>query len=61
LRKVFEEKELLDYLEGLGLTIGARLDVLAFGEYGGPVTVSLEGRTLPINRRAAEQIYVSKN
>lgn len=61
LRKVFEEKELLDYLQGLGLSIGARLEVLKIGSYNGPVTISIEGRVLPINHRATEQIFVSEH
>lgn len=58
IERVNEEKELLDYLEALGITIGATVRVAQIAAYDGPITVSLGEQSLQISRRAADQIFV---
>lgn len=60
LRLVTEERELLDYMEGLGVKIGSDLEVLSVGAYEGPVTVKTEGKEVSISYKAACQIYVTE-
>ncbi len=57
-RRVTEEKDLLDYLQVLGIQIGGTLKVISVGAYEGPVTLDLEGREIQISYKAACQIYV---
>ena len=56
--QVEEEKELLDYLERLGIKVGAPLSIQGFGEYEGPVELMLDGRSIQLSRKAADQIWV---
>ncbi|MBE6830799.1 MAG: metal-dependent transcriptional regulator [Ruminococcaceae bacterium] len=58
IRQVEEEKELLDYLEGLGMKIGSHATVLSFGAYDGPLEILLDGHPVQISRKAAEKIRV---
>ncbi|KPU43867.1 iron-dependent repressor IdeR [Oxobacter pfennigii] len=58
IRKVTEEKELLDYLQGLGIEIGNAVTVVSFGAYEGPLTLDLNGKRIQISYKAACQIYV---
>lgn len=57
-RRVAEEKELLDYLQGLGVEIGGSVTVISVGAYEGPLTLDLDGRRVQISYKAACQIYV---
>ncbi len=58
IRKVIEEKELLDYLQGMGIEIGSAVTVVSIGAYEGPLTLDLDGRMVQISYKAACQIYV---
>lgn len=60
IRRVTEEKELLDYLQGLGVQIGSPVTVAAVGAYEGPLTVDIGGRQIQISYKAACRIYVDK-
>ncbi len=60
IRKVTEEKELLDYLQGLEIKIGSTVTVVSVGAYEGPLTLDLEGRQIQISHKAACQIYVDQ-
>lgn len=58
IRRVTEEKELLDYLQGAGIEIGRAVTVVSVGAYEGPLTLDLEGKRVQISYKAACQIYV---
>lgn len=58
IRKVTEERELLDYLQGLGIEIGGAVTVVSIGAYEGPLTLDLNGKQIQISYKAACQIYV---
>lgn len=59
IKKVQEEKELLDYLQTQGIEIGSQIAVLAVDDYEGPFTLALGDKTIQISHKAACQIYVS--
>lgn len=58
IRRVKEEKEFLDYLQGLGIKIGGRIEMVSIGAYEGPITFDMEGKQIQISYKAAGQIYV---
>lgn len=60
IRRVKEEKELLDYLQESGITIGSSVRIIDAGAYEGPLTLDLEGRHIQISYKAACQIYVDE-
>jgi DtxR family Mn-dependent transcriptional regulator len=60
IRRVTEEKELLDYLQESGITIGSEVRIAEIGAYEGPLMLDLEGKRIQISYKAACQIYVDK-
>ena len=58
LRKVREERELMDYLEGLGIRLDVEAAVESVGAYEGPVSLSIGDTHVQISHKAAEQIFV---
>lgn len=60
IRRVTEEKELLDYLQALGVTIGCSVKIVEVGAYEGPLTLELEGKRVQVSFKAASQIYVDE-
>ncbi|HCS75738.1 MAG TPA: Cro/Cl family transcriptional regulator, partial [Clostridiales bacterium] len=60
IRKVTEERELLDYLQARGVTIGSPVRIIEAAPYEGAFTLELEGRQVQISYKAACQIYVDK-
>lgn len=60
IRKVTEEMELLDYLQGLGIEIGSAVTVVSIGAYEGPLTLDLDGKRVQISYKAACLIYVDQ-
>ena len=60
IRCVNEEKELLDYLQESGITIGSPVKIIEAGAYEGPLTLDLEGKRVQISYKAACQIYVDE-
>lgn len=58
IRRVTEEKELLDYLQQTGIVIGSPVTIVTIGDYEGPLTLDLEGKRVLISYKAASQIYV---
>ncbi len=60
IRRVKEEKELLDYLQESGITIGSAVKIIEAGAYEGPLTLDLEGKRVQISYKAACQIYVDE-
>lgn len=60
IRRVTEEKELLDYLQEGGIAIGSPVRIIEAAAYEGPLTLDLEGKCVQISYKAACQIYVDK-
>jgi len=60
IRRVTEEKELLDYLQESGIVIGSPVRIVEAGAYEGPLTLDLEGKRIQISYKAACQIYVDE-
>lgn len=60
IRKVVEEKELLDYLQSLGIQIGESFTVVSVGAYEGPFILDLDGKRVQISYKAACHIYVDE-
>lgn len=60
IRRVTEEKELLDYLQQSGITIGSSVHIIEVAAYEGPLTLNLEGKCVQISYKAACQIYVDE-
>lgn len=60
IRRVTEEKELLDYLQESGIKIGSSIRIIDIGAYEGPLTLDLEGRRVQISYKAACHIHVDK-
>ena len=60
IRRVTEEKELLDYLQQTGIVIGSPVTIVTVGAYEGPLTLDLEGKRVEISYKAASQIYVDE-
>ncbi|WP_027399172.1 metal-dependent transcriptional regulator [Anaerovorax odorimutans] len=60
IRRVTEEKELLDYLQETGIAIGSLVQVTEIGAYEGPLTLNLEGKLIQISYKAACHIYVDE-
>lgn len=58
IRRVSEEKNLLDYLDGLGIEIGEPVRVISIGEYEGPYTVLIKENAVQISYKAVGQIFV---
>jgi DtxR family Mn-dependent transcriptional regulator len=58
IRRVTEEKELLDYLQTAGITIGKAVRIVETGAYEGSLTLDLEGKRVQISYKAACQIYI---
>ena len=60
IRRVTEEKELLDYLQESGVSIGSAVCIMEAAAYEGPLTLDLEGKHIQISYKAACQIYVDQ-
>ncbi len=60
IRRVTEEKALLDYLQKSGISIGSQIRIIEAGAYEGPLTLDLNGKQLQISYKAAAQIYVDE-
>lgn len=60
IRRVTEEKQLLDYLQEKGIRIGCSVCIIESAAYEGPVTINLEGEHIQISYKAACQIYVDE-
>ncbi len=60
IRRVTEEKELLDYLQEAGITIGSSVRIVEAAAYEGPLTLDLDGKHVQISYKAARQIYIDR-
>ena len=47
------DADLLGYLDGLGVALGDEIEVLDLEPFGGPFTVSIDGRKRSLGRLAA--------
>ncbi len=61
IKKVLEEKGVLDYLQGQGIKIGSQITIISVGDYEGPITLALDDKIIQISYKAACQIYVSED
>ncbi len=59
-RKIAEKRDLLDYIERLGLKIGVEVEVEKIGEYEGSVSLRQGGRAIVLSHKAAKQITVER-
>lgn len=60
IRRVTEERELMDYLQENGVQIGSPVLVIDAAAYEGPLTLDLDGRRVQISYKAAGKIYVDQ-
>lgn len=60
IRQFSEEKELLDYLEMIGIALGSECSVEKIGEYEGPITLNIDGNEVQISYKAACKLLVEK-
>lgn len=58
IRKITEKKEILDYLQQIGLAIGKPITVTAKGALEGSIGFSQEDKNLEVTHLAAESIFV---
>lgn len=58
IRRVTEEKILLDYLQERGIVIGGTVRIVEAAAYEGPLTLDMNGKRIQISYKAACQIYV---
>ena len=55
----FEDiKEVLNYVDSLGIKMGDKIEVLKLAPYNGPITLKLDDRDIVIGKDAAKKIYV---
>lgn len=58
IRKVSEERELLDYLERHGIVVGGEVKVVSVEDYEGPFDLRVNGVPVRISHKAACQVFV---
>lgn len=58
IRKVTEEKELMDYLQGLGIQIGMKVTLLKAEKYEGPFLFQTERGEITISYKAVCKIFI---
>lgn len=59
-RRVTEEKALMDYLQGAGIRIGSTVTVISIGAYEGPLELDIDGKRATISYKAACRVYVDQ-
>ncbi len=58
IKRVLDEKELLDYLASVDLTIDEIFTIKEIGIYEGPITLTNGKKTIQVNFKAAHNIFV---
>ncbi|SDQ49526.1 metal-dependent transcriptional regulator [Carnobacterium viridans] len=58
IKRVADEKELLDYLASLEVNIGDVYKIMDIGAYEGPIILESEGKQLAISYKAAMNIFI---
>lgn len=58
IKRVADEKELLDYLASLEINIGDSYKIIDIGAYEGPITLESAGKQLVVSYKAAASIFI---
>lgn len=58
IRRFEDIKEILNYVDNLGLKIGEEIEILNLAPYNGPITLKLKDRDVILGKDAAKKIYV---
>ena len=58
IRRFEDIKEVLNYVDTLGLKMGDEIEVLNLAPYNGPITLKLKNKDIVIGREAANKIYI---
>lgn len=58
IKRVMDEKELLDYLASLEINIGDIYKIIDIGAYEGPITLEADGKQIALNYKAATSIFI---
>lgn len=58
IRRFEDIKEVLNYVDNLGLKIGDKIEVVNLAPYNGPITFKIKDKDIIIGRDAANKIYV---
>ena len=58
IRRFEDIKEVLNYVDSLGLKIGDKIEIVDIAPYKGPITFKIEDKHIIIGREAAQKIYV---
>lgn len=58
IKRVADEKELLDYLASLEVSIGDIYKIIDIGAYEGPITLESDGKQLVVSYKAATNIFI---
>lgn len=58
IRRVFDERKLLQYVDSLGLSIGDEIKVWNLAPYNGPITLRINEKDIIIGKEAANNIFV---
>ncbi|MBB6632081.1 metal-dependent transcriptional regulator [Clostridium algidicarnis] len=58
IRRVFDERQLLQYVDSLGLNIGDEIKVVDLAPYNGPITLRKNEKDIIIGKEAANNIFV---
>lgn len=58
IRRFEDIKEILNYVDRLGLKIGDKIEIVDLAPYKGPITFKIEDKDIVIGREAAQKIYI---
>lgn len=58
IRRFEDIKEVLNYIDNLGLKIGDKIEIIALAPYKGPITLKVKDKDIIIGRQAAQKIYI---
>lgn len=58
IRRFEDIKEVLNYIDNLGLKIGDKIEIVALAPYKGPITFKVKDKDIIIGREAAQKIYI---
>lgn len=58
IRRILEEKSLLDYVENIGLKIGHKFTIERIDAYEGPYQLLIDGTTIQLSYKATNSIFI---
>lgn len=58
IRRFEDIKEVLNYVDKLGLKMGDKIEVINLAPYNGPITLKINDRDIILGKEAAKKIYV---